>query len=212
MLQNTHTWQKPRESFCHCCLQSCGCLIPECWTGLSTAWCPCPRQRGVQRSPLSPPSSNHPALPLTGGGSAGGRGPTRGSGGSRSPSTARSHVTDQAPDVNVRQRLRRTGSSSEASLTRAEGAAGSPTRRPARPAAPLAHLGEQPRPERLHVHSGCLNERVDLVLLQRDSGAQSPPGPARRGPSGGHAARPPPSCAAALTVTVTSSSCRMRAE
>lgn len=158
------------------------------------------------------PSLGRTRPPLTGGGSAGGRGTTRGSGGSRSPSTARSHVTDQAPDVNVRQRLRRTTSGNEARLTRAGGALGSPTRRPARPAAPLAYLGEEPRPERLHVHSGCLDERVDLVLLQRDSGAQSPPGPARRGPSGGHAARPPPSCAAALTVTVTSSSCRMRAE
>lgn len=186
--------------------------------------CPCPQQGGVWTFKTLPtqaipwlPGSTCPRLgrarpPLTGGGSAGGRGTSRGSGGSRSPSAARSHVTNQAPDVDIRQRLRRTRSGSEASLTRGGMWGGAPHAAPARPAAPLAHLGEESRPERLHVHSGCLDERVDLVLLQRDSGAQSPLGPARRGPSGGHAARPPPSCAAALTVTVTSSSCRMRAE
>lgn len=63
--------------------------------------------------------------------------------------------------------------------------------RRARPRCPAgAHLREEARPEGLHVHSGRLDERVDLVLLQRErrSAAGTAPPPCRG---------PPPSCAGA---------------
>lgn len=65
---------------------------------------------------------------------------------------------------------------------------------------PLTHLGEEARPERLHVHPGRLDERVDLVLLQRQrrsaaspAPAPAPPAPRRCRPCRGS----PPSCGGA---------------